>query len=326
MIDTNLLIILSEIIGWIYFVLWSASFYFQLILNEDLHSVRGLSFDYTIYNLTGFTAYTIYTICGYYDETFGTGPVSLSDIAFSIHSLIITLLMTGQMIYYYEKRDSNQKISFTCKLFTYLVWSGFFILLLLEKNNIYQPYTNKDIITFNSLFYLGNCKVLSTLIKYLPQVYFNYERKSTAGWSIYNVLCDFFGSLFCLIQTILETFITNRTDSRNKINSVNIAKYGLGTISLIYDSIFIAQHFWLYRKENVFAEMLDEENRSGNGNGNNGNATSDINIKDFKGNAPDNNKNNNKNQSVQLANASFVSKDQDNKNSNSINVSVDRMI
>jgi hypothetical protein len=32
-----------------------------------------------------------------------------------------------------------------------------------------------------------------TLVKYVPQAYMNYRRKSTMGWSIGNVLLDFTG-------------------------------------------------------------------------------------------------------------------------------------
>jgi len=205
------------------------------------------------------------------------------------------------MIYYYEKNDSNQKISLTCKLFTITVWSGFISLLCMEKYNVYRPYINKDRITFNSLVYLGNCKVLSTLVKFLPQVIYNFQRKSTVGWSVYNVLFDFYGSMFCLCQSFLETYITNRIDNKNKINSVNIAKYGLGTISLIYDSIFIIQHYCLY-KENDLNEQLNEEN--------NKDAIEESELasgKKFQSNVAE--KENKRNPSVQFSNLSFASRD-----------------
>jgi len=43
---------------------------------------------------------------------------------------------------------------------------------------------------------MGYGKLTITLIKYTPAVYRNYERKSTQGWSIVNILLDLVGGLF----------------------------------------------------------------------------------------------------------------------------------
>ena len=60
--DKDFLYYLSVVFGWIYFVAWSISFYGQLIENFRRKSVKGLNFDFEIYNLVGFTGYTIYTV------------------------------------------------------------------------------------------------------------------------------------------------------------------------------------------------------------------------------------------------------------------------
>ena len=40
--------------------------------------------------------------------------------------------------------------------------------------------------------------------KYIPQIYLNYTRKTTAGWNIYNVLLDFTGGFLSFVQEMLE--------------------------------------------------------------------------------------------------------------------------
>jgi len=45
----------------------------------------------------------------------------------------------------------------------------------------------------------GYCKAAITFVKYLPQVYLNWKRQSTVGWSLENVLLDFTGGLFSFI-------------------------------------------------------------------------------------------------------------------------------
>lgn len=69
---------LSEVLGWIYFLAWSASFYGQVIENYRRHKVTGLNFDYIVYNLVGFSGYTTYTIWGYIDTELGTGKITLA--------------------------------------------------------------------------------------------------------------------------------------------------------------------------------------------------------------------------------------------------------
>ena len=49
--DKDFLYYLSVVFGWIYFVAWSISFYGQLIENFRRKSVKGLNFDFEIYNL-----------------------------------------------------------------------------------------------------------------------------------------------------------------------------------------------------------------------------------------------------------------------------------
>ena len=86
--DNDVLFYLSVIFGWIYFFAWSISFYGQVIENYRRASVSGLNFDFEIYNLVGFTTYTIYNIRGYLDDNLGTGTVQIQDIFFGCHALL----------------------------------------------------------------------------------------------------------------------------------------------------------------------------------------------------------------------------------------------
>ncbi|XP_044540704.1 cystinosin-like, partial [Gracilinanus agilis] len=53
---------LNQVIGWIYFVAWSVSFYPQVFENWRRKSVVGLSFDFIALNLTGFIAYAVFNV------------------------------------------------------------------------------------------------------------------------------------------------------------------------------------------------------------------------------------------------------------------------
>ena len=56
------------------------------------------------------------------------------------------------------------------------------------------------------LTYASYIKLFITLIKYIPQAYMNFVRKSTEGWSIGNVLLDFAGGIFSILQMILDAY------------------------------------------------------------------------------------------------------------------------
>ena len=41
------------------------------------------------------------------------------------------------------------------------------------------------------------------LVRYVPQAYMNFRRKSTVGWSIGNILLDFTGGSLSIIQVMI---------------------------------------------------------------------------------------------------------------------------
>jgi hypothetical protein len=82
-----------------------------------------------------------------------------------------------------------------------------------------------------------------TFLFFCAQAYLNFKRKSTAGWSIGNILLDFTGGLLSFGQQFLDA-----------INSGNWGvvfgspvKVGLGVVSVFFDIIFMIQHYGLYR-------------------------------------------------------------------------------
>lgn len=85
-------------------------------------------------------------------------------------------------------------------------------------------------------------KLLMTVFKYLPQVVANFRRRSTVGWSITQQLLDFIGGVGSLLQLIIDSSLQNDWSGLTG----NPLKFGLANISLIFDIIFILQHFVLF--------------------------------------------------------------------------------
>lgn len=56
------------------------------------------------------------------------------------------------------------------------------------------------------LYACSYIKLTITLIKYMPQAFMNYRRKSTNGWSIGNVLLDFTGGWLSILQMMINAY------------------------------------------------------------------------------------------------------------------------
>ena len=85
----------------------------------------------------------------------------------------------------------------------------------------------------------------------MPQVYLNYSRKSTAGWSIANILLDFTGGSLSIVQQVID-MIYNGTNGNGwsffgSGDGFNVVKFFLGVFAWFFDIIFMIQHFILYR-------------------------------------------------------------------------------
>lgn len=241
--DWNI-VILIQVVGWIYFAAWSISFYFQFFLNYKRKSVVGLNFDFLALNLLGFTCYSVYNMSlllsynvqqEYYRRyTYSRIPVEYNDLFFALHALVITILTVIQC-FIYERGE--QQISLPAGAFLSLSAS---LGIGLSIASLFTSVSILDVV-----IYLSYVKLVITTIKYVPQAYMNYSRKATAGWSIHNIILDFTGGLFSLAQMLLIAY--NYNDWISIFG--NFAKFGLGLISMIFDLVFFVQHYVLYRKE-----------------------------------------------------------------------------
>ena len=97
--------------------------------------------------------------------------------------------------------------------------------------------------TLTLLYFYSYVKLSITIIKYVPQAWMNYKRKSTEGWSIGNILLDFTGGVLSVVQMFLLAL--NYDDWSSIFGSPT--KFGLGLFSILFDLLFIFQHYVLYR-------------------------------------------------------------------------------
>lgn len=241
--NSGTLIYVAIVIGWIYFVAWTISFWPQMIVNFRRKSVVGLSFDFLALNLLGHTLYAIFNCSLYWNnhieqEYFnrnprGLNPVEPNDVAFSMHASLATLLTVLQC-FIYERGE--QRVSYTAQgilgLFgTVIVVSG----ILVGTGTWHW---------LDFLYALSYIKLAITLIKYVPQAVLNFRRKSTVGWSIENILLDFTGGMLSMMQMLFNAY--NYDDWASIFGDPT--KFGLGLFSVLFDIVFIVQHYVLYKR------------------------------------------------------------------------------
>ncbi|KAF5305885.1 hypothetical protein FQA39_LY09124 [Lamprigera yunnana] len=214
---SNVLDVISIIIGWMYFATWSVSFYPQIITNFRRKSVIGLNFDYLALNVVGYVSYTIFTLGVYYvpvviDEYLerhprGLIPVTVSDNAFNIHGLLAILFTISQCVVY---ERGSQRISVVASIILGLFGLLYGVGIALAISSYIH--------WLDFLYFCSYIKLLITLFKYVPQALLNYRRKSTDGWSIGGVFLDLAGGLFSILQMILDAYNYERTEQVDNNN------------------------------------------------------------------------------------------------------------
>lgn len=166
---SNYVIYISSVIGWLYFVAWSISFYPQIWINFKRRSVTGLNFDFLALNLVGFALYSAYNLCVFFSSGIQTEylnryprgliPVLANDVIFSVHALFATCLTIAQCFFYDR---GLQQVSL--KAITFIITIGGAVVLLAALS-VGSLVNWLDFLTYCSYF-----KLLITLIKYVPQV------------------------------------------------------------------------------------------------------------------------------------------------------------
>ena len=225
---------LSNILGYTYFVAWSISWYPQIILNYNRKETDGLSVDLSILVVLGFLAYTVYTSAFFWSSSIKeiysdhhNGEevlVQSNDVAFCIHALIMSIFTLGQIGYYdgFRKRPPA-KATVMFVLISLAITALYALLILVAHRGFFS--------WINFLYGLSYLKVIITFIKYFPQAFLNYSRKSTVGWNVWSVVLDFFGGLLSLLQLVLDCW------NKNDFSGItgDIPKFFLSLLSMSFD-------------------------------------------------------------------------------------------
>jgi cystinosin len=155
--------------------------------------------------------------------------IALNDVIFAVHATLVTFVFCLQVLFYRKSNEGPSNIGTALAIaLTILITSGAF----LSYGGLIQM--------LDYLYALSYIKLILTVVKCVPQVWLNWVRRSTIGWSIANVLLDFFGGFFSISQLFIDAY----TSGHNIDGIIGaLPKFILGIISIIFDIIFMMQHY-----------------------------------------------------------------------------------
>lgn len=249
-----------------------------------------MAIDFPTVNVLGFVCYTVYAGAFLYSPVIqhqyaARHPVSqeptvrFNDFAFALHAVVLSGLVYSQFwpSIWGFKVSRFQRVS---KPIAGLFWGSFVavavvicIVLAKSPDEGYEPLswawidvvstTNWELYAMLDLFLglsdirsqiyaLSYVKLVITVVKYVPQAWVNYKRKSTRGWSIAQILLDFTGGVLSLVQLIIDSAFQNDWSGITG----NPIKFLLSNVTIFFDLIFMVQHYILYRN----AENEDKRN------------------------------------------------------------------
>lgn len=230
--------------------------YPPILLNFNLRSVEGISLDFLYMNLVGYLCYTT-SLCmlffnNFVREQYATKytPVDLAhhlhyplikanDVAYTVHGLLCVIVVYYQVHFTnYKKSRAQLHVSPYTKALLLIVCTS---CSLAVGCVIFFP-ARTPIRLLDVAELLGFVKVCMSTSKYIPQLIYNQQRKSTKGWAINSTILDITGGSLSLAQLFMDGYINNN------IGSVlgNTSKLALALVSMIFDILFLIQHFVLF--------------------------------------------------------------------------------
>lgn len=178
-----------------------------------------------------------------------TPTVQFNDITFAAHGLVLSMVTTSQYllprVWGFTPSVGNRPSRFILGTFFGCVLGVTLVLFLVlgspERDNT-GVRAGAAWVWLDAVYAISYVKLIVTLIKYTPQVLVNHRNKSTQGWSILQILLDFSGGILSISQQGIDSWMQRDWSGITG----NPVKFALGNVSMIYDLVFMTQHYVLY--------------------------------------------------------------------------------
>jgi cystinosin len=225
----------------------------QPLKNWQRRSTVGTAIDFPTINTLGFASYTISTAAFLYSPVVKRqyayrhpyspeSTVRFNDLVFAAHGVVLCIITYSQFfpaIWGFRVGSRQRASRFILGVFWGSIIGVVITVVIVRFGGMHGGGDPSSWAWIDTIYALGYVKIIATLVKYCPQVYLNYQRKSTVGWSIWQILLDFIGGILSLLQLVIDSAL--QADWSGLYG--NPVKLGLSNISMVFDIIFITQHY-----------------------------------------------------------------------------------
>lgn len=268
---------LADLLGFVYVAAWSVSIYSPIWENVKCKSTKGMSVDFSVLNTMGYfyllISMVLQMFCWIpYDSMGSNGQfpfksnmvdtnvkvsnaielnnlespkITTFDLFYCLHGEIMNLVILSQLIwgrklwkFHDDKHRRMKPLYFKICLLSIFIFVVYTIQFL-HSSYFVQGWNNTTTLRYcNKLFML---KISMSLIKYIPQVKHNMDRKSVKGFSITGVILDITGGIAALLQLLLQLCRENDGEFTLTLIILNFGKIGLSLVTITFGFIFITQ-------------------------------------------------------------------------------------
>ncbi len=172
--------------------------------------------------------------------------ISASDLFYSMHGVFVILVIFSQCIWGAKLWGFKDRLRPHPNRITYIVFTFFCAFVIFD-----WVFQNSQYRELNFVMDLAYFKVITSCIRYIPQILQNMRRKSMYGSSKSQLSLDMVGCLF----SVLEIMIKNDRPLVEAV-SLNRGKLGLIAISVLFDMVFVFQ-FWLYSSDDSLSHSIE---------------------------------------------------------------------
>ncbi|SCU77828.1 LANO_0A01376g1_1 [Lachancea nothofagi CBS 11611] len=244
---------LEKLLGYGYVIPWSISAYPPVYHNWRRNSAAAMSLDFVMMNIVGY----FYLLCSLSLQLFcwlegsqDSGNVSRPkvtnfDFWYCLHGFILNLVVLSQVvwgarIWNFQKGSTSRMKPIYGRILAFSLAVCMASTVQIMWQQAHHGWNNADTLAFCNKLYL--LKISMSLIKYIPQVKHNFERKSMKGFPIQSVVCDVFGSVCSLSQLALQ-IARDEPILTVEVVSANFGRIGIALVTLFFNFVYISQ--WL---------------------------------------------------------------------------------
>ncbi|CAG99009.1 cystinosin-like protein ERS1 [Kluyveromyces lactis] len=242
---------MERVLGITYVICWSVSVYPVVWANWKNGNANAVSFDYVVLNTVGYSCLLASMVLQKLfwaegtDETLIAPEISGSDLIYCGHGTLLCFVLLSQFLlgnrlwnFSHTTRTHPKMHTVYKRMFSIIMLVVLVITIIFFTDILTVGLSNATLLSYCNN--LSLVKITMSLIKHLPQVRHNFQRKSMAGFPIQSTCIDVLGSVCSLSQLALR--LASKPQGLTLMSFfTNFGKIGIGLITLLFNIVYVSQ-------------------------------------------------------------------------------------